>query len=287
MDSPDSETEETTTTTGKSGTETDFDSDSDSETGSESGSETEQDNKPAKPTKTTKTKAPQTKFVYVPPEHFKLVTASSTDDRSNPFSDRNLAGKELWFITAPVAAPLSKLTVVNLADIAAGVPTLQTGSGKQYCMRSNNVEEEEAEGIELALHDGRSGYRIGRIVPRPLVGVGVELIWTASKKIVRSFQVVEALPTPATAAVTANSQPKPVRAQPDGLWMRFKPIGYVGAQNEDANVKAAEVEVEVEVRGHGDGGDEHRKKRRRGDGERGEKKKHRSKEKHESRNPAG
>lgn len=110
---------------------------------------------------------------------------------------------------------------------------------------------------------------------------GGGLTWTASKKIVKTFRVVEALPTPATA--TVRSQPKPVKTQPDGLWMRFKPIGYVGAQNEDANVGVAEVEVEV--RGRGDG--EHKKKRRRGDGERGEKKKHRSKEKHESRNPAG
>lgn len=189
MDSSDSETEETTTATGKSGTETDSGSETEteteteteSETGSESGSETEQDNKPAKTTNiakttnTAKTKAPQTKFVYVPPERFTLVTASSTDDRSNPFSDRNLAGKELWFITAPIAAPLSKLTAVNLADVAAGVPTMQTGSGKQYCMRSNDAEEEEAaaEGVELAVHDGRGGYRIGGITPRPLVGVGV------------------------------------------------------------------------------------------------------------------
>lgn len=104
------------------------------------------------------------------------------------------------------------------------------------------------------------------------------LTWIAGKKIVKSFQVVETLPVPA--AVTGEPRLKPVRRQPDGLWMRFKPIGYVGAQNEDANVEVAKVEVEV--RGHGEG--EHRKKRRREGGERGEKKKHRSKEKHGSRN---
>lgn len=91
--------------------------------------------------------------------------------------------------------------------------------------------------------------------------------------------MVEALPTPAPAV--PDSAPKKVRTQPDGLWMRFKPIGYVGAQGEDANVKTDEVEVDVEVRGHG--GEEHKRKRRREDGERGEKKKHRSKEKHGSR----
>lgn len=93
------------------------------------------------------------------------------------------------------------------------------------------------------------------------------MVHTAGKRIVRSFQVVETLPTPAT--VMPDSGPRKVRTQPDGLWMRFKPIGYVGAQDEDANVQAGEVEVEV--RGHGGG--EHKKKRRREDGERAEKKK--------------
>lgn len=92
------------------------------------------------------------------------------------------------------------------------------------------------------------------------------MVHTAGKRIVRSFQVVETLPTPATAM--PDSGPRKVRTQPDGLWMRFKPIGYVGAQDEDANVQAGEVEVEV--RGHGGGG---HKKRRREDGERAEKKK--------------
>lgn len=162
MDSPDDETEEPTTTTG---IETETESETESESESETESETEQDVKPAK-TKAPKPKAPQSKFVYAPPARFTLVTASGSTSHSNPFSDRNLAGKELWFITAPIAAPLSKLTVVNMADMAAGVPTLQTASGNQYCMRSNDDAEEvgEAEGVELAVHDGRGGYRIGRIV---------------------------------------------------------------------------------------------------------------------------
>lgn len=58
---------------------------------------------------------------------------------------------------------------------------------------------------------------------------------------------------------------KEVRGQPEGLWMRFKPIGWVGKQGEDGNVEVRE------------------RKRRRGEkeGEGGkEKRKHRSKEKH-------
>lgn len=177
VESSDDETQETMTTTTSmtttTGTETETESGSEFE--SESGSETERDNEPAKttpkPAKTTpkpaKTTAKSTKtHIYAPPPHFTLAPVP-TDGRSNPFSDRNLAGKELWFITAPVAAPLSKLAVVNLADIAASAPVMQTGSGKQYCIRSHDAVEEEIEGVELAVHDGRGGYRIGRILPSP------------------------------------------------------------------------------------------------------------------------
>lgn len=172
VESSDDETQETMTTT-TSMTTTTTGTESETESGSESGSETERDNKPAKttpkPAKTTpkpaKTTAKPTKtHTYAPPPHFTLAPVP-TDGRSNPFSDRNLAGKELWFITAPIAAPLSKLAVVNLADIAASAPVMQTGSGKQYCIRSHDAVEEEIEGVELAVHDGRGGYRIGRIPP--------------------------------------------------------------------------------------------------------------------------
>lgn len=103
--------------------------------------------------------------------------------------------------------------------------------------------------------------------------------WVARKRIAKSFQVVEVLPVPD--AVEADRGARPVRAQPDGLWMRFKPIGYVGAQNEDANVGAvgAEVEVRVDVRDRArdrarereqeqERGSEQKKKKRRVDGQR-------------------
>lgn len=118
---------------------------------------------------------------------------------------------------------------------------------------------------------------------------GWGLIWggVASKRIAKSFQMVEQLPATAGLLAETVSRSKPVREQPEGLWMRFKPIGYVGAQGEDANVEM----VDVEVRPERDDG-EHRRKKRRShkegeDGSREKKekkeKKHRSKEKHRSR----
>lgn len=72
--------------------------------------------------------------------------------------------------------------------------------------------------------------------------------------------------------------------------MRFKPIGYVGAQGEDANVEMIDVDVRP-PREDVDG--EHKRKKRRshkegaeGGNEKKEKKKHRSKEKHRSKSTA-
>lgn len=146
MDSTDEETveetveEETATATTTTTTET------------ESESETETDSQTPAPKSAPKSAS----YAYTPPPQFSLVPPS-TDIRSNPFSARNLAGKELWLIAAPLAAPLSKLGVLNLADVAAGAPMLQTGSGRQYCMRAQDAED-----LDVAVHDGHGGYCVGR-----------------------------------------------------------------------------------------------------------------------------
>lgn len=153
VDSTDDEETTITTTETEAGTKTDTDSGSGSGSGSGSDSDSDSDTERDEPSTAPKSTPA---YSYAPPPQFSLVPPS-TSTRSNPFSAHNLAGKELWLISAPLAAPLSKLTVLNLADVAAGAPTLQTGSGKQYCLRT-----QDAESVEVAVHDGHGGYCIGR-----------------------------------------------------------------------------------------------------------------------------
>lgn len=138
--------EETTAATTTTTTTTETESESETET------ETETDSQTPAPKSAPKSAS----YTYTPPPQFSLVPPS-TDIRSNPFSARNLAGKELWLIAAPLAAPLSKMGVLNLADVAAGAPMLQTGSGRQYCMRAQDAED-----LDVAVHDGHGGYCVGR-----------------------------------------------------------------------------------------------------------------------------
>lgn len=60
-----------------------------------------------------------------------------------------------------MAAPLSKVDVVNPADIAEGAPILQTGSGRSYTLRALEEGETAEGGVMLAVQDGKGGYRIG------------------------------------------------------------------------------------------------------------------------------
>lgn len=100
------------------------------------------------------------------------------------------------------------------------------------------------------------------------------------RRITKSVQFFETLPgRKALEKRRERVAAKSVRAQPDGLKMRFKPMGYVGDQDEDGMPDAVEPELSEPVR---------KKKRResgeeegfiRAKGERGEhrERKHKSK----------
>lgn len=82
---------------------------------------------------------------FTPPESFAQLSADSLPD-TNPFSAKNLAGKELWFITAPASAPMTKLASVNPVDLAEGKPVLSTKSGRNFAMKP---DEEDSDFSEL------------------------------------------------------------------------------------------------------------------------------------------
>lgn len=86
-------------------------------------------------------------------------------------------------------------------------------------------------------------------------------LFKGGRRITKSVQFFETLPD--KKALEKRSErvvAKSVRAQPDGLKMRFKPMGYVGDQDEDGMPDPVEPELSEPVR---------KKKRREGGEEEG------------------
>ncbi|KAG0633029.1 DNA-directed RNA polymerase I subunit RPA34.5-domain-containing protein [Tuber brumale] len=162
---------------------------------------------------------------YHPPVDFVRLPPPVPSSR-NPFSSKNLAGKELWLISAPVSAPLSKLGSVNAADVLDNAQVLGTSSGRMFSVR----ETDEGAGVQVLVPNGRGGYLLG------------------GKKITKSVQFFETLPDRGPEKRSEEVIAKSVRAQPNGLKMRFKPMGYVGNQDEDGMPDAVEPEALEPVR---------------------------------------
>lgn len=109
----------------------------------------------------------------------------------------------------------------------------------------------------------------------------VGVVWTAGKQISKSFQMVEALPT-GREVTEEMIKSKPVKQQPEGLKMRFKPIGFEGEMEGDGNVEMRDVSLEVRpAREITREEEEHKKKKRRthDDKEERKEKKHRRRSK--------
>lgn len=95
---------------------------------------------------------------YEPPRDFTALPSGPLPD-SHPFSARNLQGKELWFFTAPIHAPVSKLRDISVQDILDGAPILETTSGRRYCLKADDDAGEEGLAVMAPGSDGL--YRAG------------------------------------------------------------------------------------------------------------------------------
>ncbi|CCX09797.1 DNA-directed RNA polymerase I subunit RPA34.5-domain-containing protein [Pyronema domesticum] len=129
--------------------------------------------------------------------------------KTSPFTAANLKGKEIWLISAPAGAPLTKLAKISAQDVAEGNPVLETKGGRSYLLKS------EEEGAEVVMVPGADGFyrQIGQPVKR-------------------TFRLVETLPTPKVIKPEDVPASKPVRLQPEGLRMRYKPFGATGGDLE-------------------------------------------------------
>ena len=100
--------------------------------------------------------SPESDEEYYPPSDF-LRPPQPSPSSQNPFSSKNLAGKELWLISAPASAPLSKLGSVNAADVLDNAQVLGTSSGRMFSVR----ETDEGAGVQVLVPDGGGRYLLG------------------------------------------------------------------------------------------------------------------------------
>jgi len=100
--------------------------------------------------------SPESDEEYYPPSDFLRLPPPSPSHR-NPFSSENLAGKELWLISAPASAPLSKLGSINAADLLDNAQVLGTNSGRMFSVR----ETDEGAGVQVLGSDEGGRYLLG------------------------------------------------------------------------------------------------------------------------------
>ncbi|KAI9860203.1 MAG: hypothetical protein M1813_006313 [Trichoglossum hirsutum] len=188
----------------------------------------------------TATVLPKARPVYQPPHGFQPLSTDPSFSRTSKLLDpANLAGKQIWHITAPVSVPVDALKEVSAQKVMNGEAALSHG-GSEYAFV---VMDEPATGPSqtILLVPGKEGYR----------PAGVDFARTLHLR-----QVVD-LPTLTDVVVSAEaasrvppaSAPtrKTVRKQPKGLKMRFTPIGIDSSRSEgigwsDSDTSEAERE---------------------------------------------
>ncbi|KAI9771491.1 MAG: hypothetical protein M1840_002111 [Geoglossum simile] len=161
---------------------------------------------------------PQSRPVYKPPQGFQaLKTDPSTSTTSELLSPPNLAGKQIWYITAPASVPVSNLKEVSTQKVMNGEAVLSY-KGSEYGFVSL---DEAAAGSSQAvlLVPGKEGYQ--------LAGTNFSRTILLQQLVRLPLRInTEGAPQASSALPAAK---KAARKQPEGLKMRFTPIGFDGS----------------------------------------------------------
>lgn len=169
---------------------------------------------------------------FVPPKGFEPLKADSEPKASKLLSQSKLAGKQIWYITAPASLPITSIKSVALKDVQKGKP-VATINGESYGFQKDEGTEKDNTKLLVPSREG------GRY----------ETSKRGIDQVLHLQQIVDLpeLMTEERATIPAAS--KFVRQQPKGLRMRFKPIGFGDANtgkigetdNEDSDVEMGDA----------------------------------------------
>ncbi|KAF8866152.1 hypothetical protein BDZ45DRAFT_720299 [Acephala macrosclerotiorum] len=152
---------------------------------------------------------------YKPPTGFEAASINENPSASQLLKKSSLKGKQIWYFTAPASIPISEIEQMSMLDADAGEAILNH------------------EGSDYGFVQDTTGDKVYTKIMVPSDSDDAYL--TTSKPIDRilHLQQIVKLPgindsgasvsSPSRATVPAK---KPVRPQPIGLKMRFRPIGF-------------------------------------------------------------
>ncbi|RDW67981.1 hypothetical protein BP6252_09377 [Coleophoma cylindrospora] len=173
---------------------------------------TQQIAKPSAPKTVSFKEAPP----FVPPKGFESKKLDGESFKSSKlFTKSNLEGKQIWYITAPASVPISAIEEVSLKAMKKGKPAV-THNGEDYGF----VEDTEDKTYTKILvpNGSEDGYKATS---------------NAVDQVLHLRHIVQ-LPSihgetdesPTTSSRATVPTRRPIRQQPQGLKMRFTPIGF-------------------------------------------------------------
>ncbi|KAI9052449.1 hypothetical protein LZ554_003794 [Drepanopeziza brunnea f. sp. 'monogermtubi'] len=160
------------------------------------------------------------------PEGFNPATVDETSNAATMLRGSNLAGKQIWYFTAPASVPISSLKEISLSDATNGKSVLSYKENDYGFMESAEDKTYTKIMVPSSSHDG---YKY------------------ASKSIDRVFQLHRIVRNPTTEDPFKATVPakRPVRQQPRGMQMRFRPIGF--GSGETGRIGSATPEPQAEM----------------------------------------
>ncbi|KAL4990998.1 DNA-directed RNA polymerase I subunit RPA34.5-domain-containing protein [Aspergillus falconensis] len=169
---------------------------------------------------------------YKPPFGFRSAK-NQPSSSTTTFALSNLAGKQVFHITAPAFLPLSKVKEVSLAGALKGKPILKHG-GVSYGIPVDSLTHAQAgaSGQSLFLYDAKTQT------------------YHSTVKDIPTYRIQEMIELPGGAELeeatvrSAKAMEKPPRKQPKHLKMRFRPVGSGDAPPETLGSSSEESEGE-------------------------------------------
>lgn len=191
---------------------------------------------------------------YQAPPGFDPASMNDISKASELFTKSNIEAKQIWYFTAPASVPISAIEEMSLEYAKEGRSILNH-KGSEYGFVQDIAEDKEHTKILIPSRSD-DGYRTGKC-PRSANLLKTPNIFTGVRSIdqVLHLQRFVKLPTGhnerlgITTLVNSTQETvpasKPVRQQPKGLQMRFRPIGF--GRGRTGNIGSSSPEESIDV----------------------------------------
>lgn len=169
---------------------------------------------------------------YKPPAGFEKEKVDATPKVAHMFKKSSLEGKEVWYFTAPASLPISSIEQVSLRD-ARSSKAMVTHDGNEYGFIPDSADDKTY--TKIMVPHGSGGYRIA---VKPIDHV------LRLQQVVKLPGIHDSSSMTASLSNAAPQAKKPIRQQPPGLKMRFRPIGF--GDGEPGRIGSSSSSVEEE-----------------------------------------